>query len=200
MFPENKWIPYRLEWLDLSYNSMPVLTKEILTGTKHLLHLNVSHNMLNDIRRGTTVDANEVNLKTAAQTDVLPYLSFVGILTNFTTLKTLDISGNQLDDKVFMDGRFGVMPNLTVFRMANNSFLSLPIEQLVEHKELRLLDVSFNKLSTFHPDLVQNIKNGLDIHYEGENCNVKYLWLLCHFLLTWTEHSLTIICIHTIKT
>lgn len=141
MFPENKWIPYRLEWLDLSYNSMPVLTKEILTGTKHLLHLNVSHNMLNDIRRG--------------------------ILTNFTTLKTLDISGNQLDDKVFMDGRFGVMPNLTVFRMANNSFLSLPIEQLVEHKELRLLDVSFNKLSTFHPDLVQNIKNGLDIHYEG---------------------------------
>lgn len=52
MLPEHKWIPYRLEYLDLSYNQMPVLTKEILRGTKHLKYLNVSHNMLNDVRRG----------------------------------------------------------------------------------------------------------------------------------------------------
>ena len=52
MLPEHKWVPYRLEYLDLSYNQMPVLTKEILRGTKHLKYLNVSHNMLNDVRRG----------------------------------------------------------------------------------------------------------------------------------------------------
>ena len=30
MFPEHKWIPYKLEYLDLSYNNMPVITKEML--------------------------------------------------------------------------------------------------------------------------------------------------------------------------
>eukprot|EP00095_Tigriopus_kingsejongensis_P011359 maker-scaffold444_size168727-snap-gene-0.34 protein:Tk11359 transcript:maker-scaffold444_size168727-snap-gene-0.34-mRNA-1 annotation:"Chaoptin" len=149
MFPENKWIPYRLEWLDLSHNHMPVLTKEILTGTKHLKHLNVSHNMLNDVRKG--------------------------VLSNFSTLETLDISGNVLDDKIFLDGRFGIMANLTEFRLANNSFLSLPIEQLVEHKKLRLLDVRFNKLSTFNPDLAESIKLGLDVLFEGNALNCDCL-------------------------
>ena len=52
MFPEHKWIPYKLEKLDLSHNRMPVITKEMLVGTKHLKHLNVSYNILTDIRRG----------------------------------------------------------------------------------------------------------------------------------------------------
>ena len=52
MFPESKWIPYRLEHVDLSHNQMPVLTKEILVGTKHLKYLNVSGNILNDVRKG----------------------------------------------------------------------------------------------------------------------------------------------------
>jgi hypothetical protein len=52
MFPESRWVPYKLTHIDLSYNVMPVLTREILTGTKHLTHLNVSYNMLGDIRKG----------------------------------------------------------------------------------------------------------------------------------------------------
>ncbi len=43
-----------MERIDLSHNEMPVLTKDILLGTKHLKHLNVSYNFLNDIRRGKT--------------------------------------------------------------------------------------------------------------------------------------------------
>ena len=52
MFPEHKWIPYKLEYLDLSYNNMPVITKEMLVGTKHLKYLNISYNILTDIRAG----------------------------------------------------------------------------------------------------------------------------------------------------
>ena len=52
MFPEHKWIPYRLEYLDLSYNNMPVITKEMLVGTKYLKYLNISYNILTDIRAG----------------------------------------------------------------------------------------------------------------------------------------------------
>ena len=52
MFPEHKWIPYRLESLDLSHNKMPVITKELLVGTKYLKYLNISYNSLTDIRKG----------------------------------------------------------------------------------------------------------------------------------------------------
>ena len=53
---------------------MPVLTKEVLIGTKHLRHLNVSANMLNDVRDG--------------------------VISNLTALEVLDISHNFLTDKV----------------------------------------------------------------------------------------------------
>jgi Leucine-rich repeat (LRR) protein len=52
MFPEHRWIPYKLEHLDLSHNNMPVITKEMLVGTKHLKYLNISYNILTDIRKG----------------------------------------------------------------------------------------------------------------------------------------------------
>ena len=52
MFPEHKWIPYKLEHLDLSHNNMPVITKDMLVGTKHLKYLNISYNILTDIRKG----------------------------------------------------------------------------------------------------------------------------------------------------
>jgi hypothetical protein len=52
MFPESRWVPYKLTHIDLSHNVMPVLTREILTGTKHVQYLNLSNNMLADIRKG----------------------------------------------------------------------------------------------------------------------------------------------------
>ncbi len=52
MFPESKWIPYKLEHIDLSHNLMPVLSRDVLVGTKHLKYFNVSYNKLNEIREG----------------------------------------------------------------------------------------------------------------------------------------------------
>lgn len=50
-FPNDPWIPYRLKEIDLSYNTMPVLTFELTVGAKKVQYLNVSHNNLNEIRR-----------------------------------------------------------------------------------------------------------------------------------------------------
>lgn len=50
-FPNDPWIPYRLKEIDLSYNTMPVLTYELTTGTKKVQILNISHNNINEIRR-----------------------------------------------------------------------------------------------------------------------------------------------------
>ena len=51
-FPSNPYIPYRLREVDLSYNMMPVLTHDITMGTKKVEVLNVSYNMINEIRKG----------------------------------------------------------------------------------------------------------------------------------------------------
>lgn len=52
-FPESPWIPYRLAEIDLSYNRMPVLSKEILIGTKKVRSLSLRGNSLNEIRKGS---------------------------------------------------------------------------------------------------------------------------------------------------
>ena len=49
--PSDPWIPYRLREVDLSYNTMPVLTYDLTYGAKKVLHMNLSHNSINEIRR-----------------------------------------------------------------------------------------------------------------------------------------------------
>ena len=51
-FPESPWIPYRLAEVDLSYNQMPVISKEILMGTKKVRHLSLRGNLINEILPG----------------------------------------------------------------------------------------------------------------------------------------------------
>lgn len=49
--PNDPWIPYRLREIDLSYNTMPVVTFELTAGAKKIQYLNLSHNNINEIRR-----------------------------------------------------------------------------------------------------------------------------------------------------
>lgn len=79
------------------------------------------------------------------------------------------MSGNKLEDKIFFeDGhKFGHLPNLTVLEMDHNLFTQLPIEELVQHKLLTKLDVGYNKLVKYYPELTEQIKNGLDVELEG---------------------------------
>lgn len=50
-FPNDPWIPYRLKEVDLSYNTMPVLTYDFIVAAKKIQYLNLSHNDINEIRR-----------------------------------------------------------------------------------------------------------------------------------------------------
>ncbi|KAJ8983099.1 hypothetical protein NQ317_001842 [Molorchus minor] len=50
-FPSNPYIPYKLKEIDLSYNSMPVITFDLTIGTSKLEKLNLSHNAIADIRK-----------------------------------------------------------------------------------------------------------------------------------------------------
>lgn len=50
-FPYDQYIPYRLEYIDLSYNDLPVLTKDITIGTRKTKQLNLAHNFINDIQK-----------------------------------------------------------------------------------------------------------------------------------------------------
>jgi Leucine-rich repeat (LRR) protein len=87
-----------------------------------------------------------------------------------TSMEVLSMSGNKLEDKIFFeDGhKFGHMPNLTILELDRNKFTKLPIEALVLHKKLKKMDLSYNKLVKYNPELTELVKLGLDIEYEGK--------------------------------
>lgn len=55
-FPSSPWVPYRLREIDLSYNEMPVLTYDLAFGTAKVKTLNISHNVINEIRRSECIE------------------------------------------------------------------------------------------------------------------------------------------------
>jgi len=142
MFPESRWVPYKLEEVDLSYNMMPVLTDGVLHGTKHLRKLNVSHNILNDVRRF--------------------------VLGSLTSLQVLDMSHNTLTESKLRSERWGgpldgVLPNLTYLSLAHNSLYSIPASLLATFPSLATLDLTGNDLIHYYPEFTAAIKSGLDL-------------------------------------
>jgi len=146
MFPESRWTPYKLQEIDLSYNTMPVLTQGINIGTKHLKKLNISHNILNDVRKY--------------------------VLGNLTTLESLDMSYNKLTESKLRSDRWGgpfngVLNNLTYFSLAHNDLYSIPSKLIAEFPMLKTLDLSGNDLIHYYSEFTSKIKSGMDLRYEG---------------------------------
>eukprot|EP00088_Acartia_fossae_P001194 TRINITY_DN10452_c0_g1_i2.p1 TRINITY_DN10452_c0_g1~~TRINITY_DN10452_c0_g1_i2.p1 ORF type:complete len:750 (-),score=93.28 TRINITY_DN10452_c0_g1_i2:158-2113(-) len=142
MFPESRWIPYRLEEIDLSFNTMPVVTTGMLHGTKHVKYLNLSHNILNDIR--------------------------MKVLGNMTNLQVLDLSYNQLQDGAVREDRWGMpLTNMTHLNLAYNKLYNIPAKYFAKFKALKVLDVRGNDLIHFYPVFSKLIISGLDVRYEG---------------------------------
>jgi len=146
MFPESKWVPYKIQEIDLSYNMMPVLTHGILIGTKHLRKLNISHNILNDVRKY--------------------------VLGNLTTLQSLDMSHNKLTESKLRADRWGgqfngVLKNLTYFSLAYNDLYSIPSKLIAKFPMLKTLDLRGNDLIHYYPEFTSKIKSGMDLRYEG---------------------------------
>ncbi|XP_023321247.1 chaoptin [Eurytemora carolleeae] len=142
MFPEKKWVPYKLQEIDLSFNTIPVLTSGILHGTKHLTFLNLSNNIINDIR--------------------------VNVLGNLSSLEVLDLSYNELqDEKLRADRWGGILKNLTYLSLAYNSLYNIPAAHLAQFESLKTLDVEGNDLIHYFPVFSAPIKAGLDVRYRG---------------------------------
>lgn len=161
-FPESPWIPYKLREIDLSYNQMPVLTYDIIFGTKRAKIINLSHNQLNDIRKY--------------------------ILGNLTELETLDLSHNDLGDLTTEENIFNLPENLTNLYMNHNHLFKMPWKIFEKAKNLKILDFRENRLENFDQKLIEKVKNGTVILFEGNpvNCECS-IRPLKHYLYQLTE-------------
>ncbi|XP_046617159.1 chaoptin [Neodiprion virginianus] len=168
MFPNDPWIPYRLREIDLSYNTMPVITFDLTVGTRKVKRLNLSHNNINEIRKY--------------------------VIGNLTSLEYLDLSYNDLSDisepNVFQDPA-----NLSEVYLNDNHLTSIPLDKIIPMEHLRVLDLRDNEFGSFNIELLKIIKNGTDLRYGGNplhcDCYVRPLrrWLstLTEIPESWTE-------------
>ncbi|KZC08623.1 Chaoptin [Dufourea novaeangliae] len=158
-FPNDPWIPYRLKEIDLSYNTMPVLTFELTIGAKKVQILNISHNTINDVRRY--------------------------VIGNLSALQTLDLSYNEINDLSEPD-IFDPPVNLTNLHLSHNRLSHIPLNKILPLPNLKTLDVKSNMIGVFDEVFMKIIKNGTKLEYSGNplhcDCYARPLkrWLNTH--------------------
>ncbi|XP_063905507.1 protein artichoke isoform X1 [Zophobas morio] len=156
-FPSSPYIPYKLREIDLSYNSMPVVTFDLTFGTSKVKKLNLSHNSIADLRRG--------------------------VIGNLTSLVSLDLSYNRIED-LSTDVEFFRLPlSVTEVRLGSNVLHELPWKHLNNVTKLSLLDISNNLFDGFSPELMNLVVKGTDVYFEGNplNCDCFLRPLKRHF-------------------
>ncbi|XP_012289088.1 protein artichoke [Orussus abietinus] len=159
--PNDPWIPYRLKEVDLSYNSMPVVTFDLTVGAKKVTFLNLSHNNINEIRRY--------------------------VIGNLTSLATLDLSYNDISDlggeEVFTPPR-----NLSNLFLGHNTLTHLPLAKILPMPNLKILDLEFNNFASFDPGLLKIVQNDTVVNYVGNplHCDC-YVRPLRRWMSTLTE-------------
>ncbi|XP_017884489.2 toll-like receptor 3 [Ceratina calcarata] len=160
-FPNDPWIPYRLKEIDLSYNTMPVLTHELTAGAKKIQYLNISHNNINEIRKY--------------------------VIGNLTALQTLDLSYNEIDD-LSEPNVFDPPANLTNLYLSHNRLTHVPLKKILPLRNLKILDVESNTVGVFADAFMKIIENGTELRYQGNplHCDC-YVRPLKRWLSTFTE-------------
>lgn len=126
---------------------MPVLTYDITFGTKKLLKLNLSHNSINELRRG--------------------------VLGNFTRLQYFDLSNNELTNLQSEEHIFDLPQNLTTILLNNNRIYKLNFTKFLKEPKFEKIDLSNNSLTEFPLSLVWNVRNGTEVRFAGNplHCN-----------------------------
>lgn len=126
---------------------MPVLTYDITFGTKKLLKLNLSHNSINELRRG--------------------------VLGNMTRLQYLDLSYNEISNLQSEAHLFDLPQNLTRIYLQNNQIYKMPFAKFLKKEKFVDIDLRNNSLTEFPLSLVWNMRNGTDVRFEGNplHCN-----------------------------
>lgn len=158
MFPQNPWIVYRLERVDLSHNLIPVLTFDVTYGTRKLKSLNLSSNAITDIRKF--------------------------VIGNLTSLEVLDLSNNKLTNLVDPEAPFILPDNITKLYLQNNEIFRLDYRSITKLKNIKEIDLENNMLMHLNKTLIDVIKKGIDVKFAGNPmiCNCE-LQSLKHFLL-----------------
>uniref|UniRef100_A0A0A9XJQ4 Leucine-rich repeats and immunoglobulin-like domains protein 3 n=1 Tax=Lygus hesperus TaxID=30085 RepID=A0A0A9XJQ4_LYGHE len=118
-FPSDPYQPYKLREVDLSFNVMPVVTFDLTYGTRKLEVLNLSHNAINEVRKG--------------------------VIGNLTSLKELDLSYNELTE-LTQPNTFDLPPSLKSLKLRANQLVTLPIGQ-IEH--ISFADLRDNQLDYY---------------------------------------------------
>ncbi|KAI5735419.1 hypothetical protein M8J77_018014 [Diaphorina citri] len=118
--PFNQYYKYKLEHIDLSYNSIPVLSFDFTFGTKDIKLFNLSHNQINEVRRY--------------------------VIGNFTYLHILDLSYNEISN-LHEPHVFKLPSNLTKLDLSNNLLSSVPVKEILNTTQLEELNLEHNKFT-----------------------------------------------------
>lgn len=157
---------------------MPVLTYDLVFGTQKVKFLNLSHNVINEIRRSkcTIIKDFTYNLQIILQLEMTTLLIFnnesistlvTDALSNLTQLKTLDLSFNEIETLDTIDFKFNFPINLTELHITNNQLQQLPMHVFKNVSTMTFIDIQNNSIVSFDADLLRNVKNGLQLFISG---------------------------------
>lgn len=137
IFPSNPYVPYQLQNIDLSYNKLSVLTKDITYGTQKVKMLNISHNLITDIK---------------------PH-----VLSNLSAVQTLDMSFNDLEDLTHEESKFKFPKNVTHLYLQNNRIGRILEESFQNLTYIKFIDMSDNQMTAFPVSFVEKMKHNSTI-------------------------------------
>lgn len=141
---------------------MPVLTFDLTIGTKRVKYLNLSHNSINTIRKG--------------------------VIGNLTSLLSLDLSHNCLEDLIHEPRTFDLPANLTHLYLNANQLSQIPTKSIENAKELKLVDMQRNEITTIDWAIVEKIKQRTDFNFDDNrlHCDCR-LRPLNHYFTQFVE-------------
>lgn len=144
----------KLQSLDLSLNNMWSVPDGLICPLSHLKHLNMSYNRLRD--------ALAFHFSSSLSTRVSKKCG--------TSLKTVDLSGNNIDN--LPPAIFSGLNQLNELKLSNNG-LNLIADRAFEGLlALLKLDLSVNRLNSLPPELFNEAKNVQEIYLNNNSINV----------------------------
>lgn len=102
-----------------------------------------------------------------------PYI--LAVIGNLTSLHSLDLSHNCLEDLTHEAHIFDLPGNLTNLYLSNNQLRQLPTKSIESAKQLKLVDVRSNNIDTIDWEIVEKIKQGTDFNLNDNplHCDCK---------------------------
>uniref|UniRef100_A0A0N5BG01 PPM-type phosphatase domain-containing protein n=1 Tax=Strongyloides papillosus TaxID=174720 RepID=A0A0N5BG01_STREA len=176
-----------IETLNLSNNKLQCLSKNLLKSAHRLTHLNISNNKLTSLPNANNfTDLNRMQVLKMSRNQLSE--SCIPVIMSLKKLRHLDISYNNFyffNDSTLlqlqyleeiniscnnlssMGEEFSKLQNLQILRVHTNKLKSIP--SFNQSKNLKILDLSNNRLSTIVPEMfiTKNLKF-LDL-----TCNVN---------------------------